>query len=562
MAEWTLSPTNVAFLRVQTGVFDPAIVGDKSKWYSHQLDTLHFKVWNDANSALLSAFTEATLNSGIGGFSRTTEAITSEDSSRSGSDVSTSSSYSSLSDFVGEMINSEISGDMPAHQLEASKAHVLSDPKSICHPPDTLQFATAPETSTSAASSTLDKTSSQQSSAVSSSQSSSQSASPSGLDEAEEGEAEEEVTVAAEEKLPIKQAAKPEEIPIRPFRKSDSESTADPRKSPLPLTRSSTPLKGRSLDSRPLSAEPSVDNKSGSGTSSPTLSRTISITSVFSRTGSLAGINAPGSTHSGSGSSGSFLERFTSEAKEAAREAKAVTVAASKTAFEATKKEVGKQKIIKDLQKDLQSLKQPVKEQAREFWRQSQEESSSHTDSSAASIMSSVSSDFNGLADKTSSMFSGLFSGKGAAAGFAEKVKEKAQPFGTRFPAGKRIKNLRPALSNLKRNTGQERKKEGKKEILGNKVFLFGLMEALCLSHTARKGLAEKSSLIRHSTTSSQRKPNEGTKAQSDSRTTHRYARLIAFFFLATLAKIVRLLNSARSNTLVFPFYVHSCVTL
>jgi len=31
-AEWILSPDNVAFLRVQTGVYDPALIGDKPKW--------------------------------------------------------------------------------------------------------------------------------------------------------------------------------------------------------------------------------------------------------------------------------------------------------------------------------------------------------------------------------------------------------------------------------------------------------------------------------------------------------------------------------------------------
>ncbi|KAG9510561.1 MAP kinase-activating death domain protein [Fragariocoptes setiger] len=46
MAEWSLSPDNVAFLRVQTGVFDPSIVGDKSKWYEHQLEPLRFRAWD------------------------------------------------------------------------------------------------------------------------------------------------------------------------------------------------------------------------------------------------------------------------------------------------------------------------------------------------------------------------------------------------------------------------------------------------------------------------------------------------------------------------------------
>ena len=57
-AEWSLSPTNVAFLRVHTGVFDPTQVGDKSKWYSHQLDPIFFRVW-DESSGLGSALSTA-----------------------------------------------------------------------------------------------------------------------------------------------------------------------------------------------------------------------------------------------------------------------------------------------------------------------------------------------------------------------------------------------------------------------------------------------------------------------------------------------------------------------
>lgn len=50
LAEWSLSPTNVAFLRVQTGVFDPAIIGDKHKWFSDQYEPLQFAVWDEASS--------------------------------------------------------------------------------------------------------------------------------------------------------------------------------------------------------------------------------------------------------------------------------------------------------------------------------------------------------------------------------------------------------------------------------------------------------------------------------------------------------------------------------
>lgn len=40
----------MAFLRVQTGVFDPAIIGDKHKWFSEQYEPLQFVVWDEASS--------------------------------------------------------------------------------------------------------------------------------------------------------------------------------------------------------------------------------------------------------------------------------------------------------------------------------------------------------------------------------------------------------------------------------------------------------------------------------------------------------------------------------
>ncbi len=50
-AEWTLSPDNVAFLRVQTGVYDPALIGDKPKWYSRNLTAVPFNIIEE-NSTL------------------------------------------------------------------------------------------------------------------------------------------------------------------------------------------------------------------------------------------------------------------------------------------------------------------------------------------------------------------------------------------------------------------------------------------------------------------------------------------------------------------------------
>ena len=49
-AEWALMPTNLAFQRIHTGVFDPTVIGDKSKWYAHTLECIRFQVWDDQST--------------------------------------------------------------------------------------------------------------------------------------------------------------------------------------------------------------------------------------------------------------------------------------------------------------------------------------------------------------------------------------------------------------------------------------------------------------------------------------------------------------------------------
>ena len=50
LAEWSLTPSNMTFLRVNTGVCDPRLIGDKHKWYLDELDTVTFKVWQEGRS--------------------------------------------------------------------------------------------------------------------------------------------------------------------------------------------------------------------------------------------------------------------------------------------------------------------------------------------------------------------------------------------------------------------------------------------------------------------------------------------------------------------------------
>lgn len=99
-AEWSLDPDNVAFIRVQNGVYNPSIIGDKPKWYSHQLDTIHFHVWsgqtdNDKIMAQLYAACQRREDSD--------DEDEMDDDGEGESDLSTSSSVSSLNEFVEDM---------------------------------------------------------------------------------------------------------------------------------------------------------------------------------------------------------------------------------------------------------------------------------------------------------------------------------------------------------------------------------------------------------------------------------------------------------------------------
>lgn len=46
-AEWSLTPNNVVFQRIQTGVQDPFMIGDKLKWFANTLEPFVFYVWQE-----------------------------------------------------------------------------------------------------------------------------------------------------------------------------------------------------------------------------------------------------------------------------------------------------------------------------------------------------------------------------------------------------------------------------------------------------------------------------------------------------------------------------------
>jgi hypothetical protein len=137
LAEWSLTPTNVAFLRVQTGMLDPSQVGDKPKWYAHTLIPIRFPVWDDGSS----------LNGALRSMKQHESQPTDESGSDSEGAESTSSSYSSLSDFVSEMVSSDLSPSL--HDVYGNQHHVhvapktMSsnlDPKLVYRPPSSLRY--------------------------------------------------------------------------------------------------------------------------------------------------------------------------------------------------------------------------------------------------------------------------------------------------------------------------------------------------------------------------------------------------------------------------------------
>ncbi|XP_037726703.1 MAP kinase-activating death domain protein isoform X10 [Drosophila subpulchrella] len=173
LAEWSLTPTNVAFLRVQTGVMDPMQVGDKPKWFAHALTPIRFSVWDDGSS--------------LNGALRSLKQLECQPTDESGSDSegadSSSSSYSSLSDFVSEMASSDLSPSLHDVFGSYNRPHVVPqtlssnlDPALVYHPPSKLQY---PEGIADAAASKAEEDEERADSPVSSSSSRSDLSSPS-----------------------------------------------------------------------------------------------------------------------------------------------------------------------------------------------------------------------------------------------------------------------------------------------------------------------------------------------------------------------------------------------
>ncbi|XP_062140916.1 MAP kinase-activating death domain protein isoform X9 [Drosophila sulfurigaster albostrigata] len=448
LAEWSLTPTNVAFLRVQTGVMDPMQVGDKPKWFAHSLTPIRFSVWDDGSS--------------LNGALRSLKQLECQPTDESGSDSegadSSSSSYSSLSDFVSEMASSDLSPSLHDVFGSYNRPHVVPqtlssnlDPALVYHPPSKLQY---PEGLAGAASQKEDEE--RADSPVSSSSSRSDLSSPSfnrdsefdfqpkGGQQAAPAPFELATPLAMRLEATIKMASIEAEsdttstvtgksIASNKLQRNTSDLERTEKKIPPPLT---PPVK-----------QPGVSNilartgSSGSSSSSP--GRQSSQSSLFENFASHAKELVRETTRQSSQEGLlAHVDKFTLHAKKAAGEA-------SKQALEVSKQAAGVSKnTLEDLtyvgKSTLGDLTKTAKEAATkkgiikieehggvapgvgvgvsnnpvnpaansQLATQKQVQQSGGSGGGGNNFFSSIGSDFNGLASSTTTMFSGMFGKK------------------------------------------------------------------------------------------------------------------------------------------------------
>nr|XP_015834956.1 PREDICTED: MAP kinase-activating death domain protein isoform X4 [Tribolium castaneum] len=300
LAEWSLTPTNVAFQRVHTGILDPTQIGDKPKWYLHTLEPIKFTVWDDGSS----------LNGALRSLQNQENQPTDESGSDSEGAESTSSSYSSLSDFVSEMVSSDLSPGCSSYQ-EQRKASAQNmslssnlDVDTVYRPPSELQYPDGEPPP--------DRTESPQSSTSSESDLSSPSFNR---------DSEFEFGRQKTEQVHEKETESFEN-------ESDSNSTTTPK-----TIMSSNTIKPESPGSTTSEERPGTPRKTRRSITpvppvTPILQKQPSIGNVLARTSSFgsSGSGSPAPSSAGStgvqrqGSQGSLFEQFASQAKELVRE--------------------------------------------------------------------------------------------------------------------------------------------------------------------------------------------------------------------------------------------------
>nr|NP_001245676.1 Rab3 GDP-GTP exchange factor, isoform F [Drosophila melanogaster]AFH07390.1 Rab3 GDP-GTP exchange factor, isoform F [Drosophila melanogaster] len=452
LAEWSLTPTNVAFLRVQTGVMDPMQVGDKPKWFAHALTPIRFSVWDDGSS--------------LNGALRSLKQLECQPTDESGSDSegadSSSSSYSSLSDFVSEMASSDLSPSLHDVFGSYNRPHVVPqtlssnlDPALVYHPPSKLQY---PEGIADAVASKEEEDEERADSPVSSSSSRSDLSSPSFNRDSEfdfqpkGGQTLGSTTVGSGAAAPSFELATPLAMRLEATIKmasieqeSDTVSTATGK----------TIAAGSKLQRHPSDSESRPEKKIPPPLTPPV--KQPGVSNILARTGSSgSSSSSPGRQSSQS----SLFENFASHAKELVREttrqssqegllahvdkftlhAKKAAGEASKQALEVSKQAAGVSKnTLEDLtyvgKSTLGDLTKTAKEAATKKGIIKIEEHSaggagpppkspgsqlathkqvqqSGGQGGGNNFFSAIGTDFNGLASSTSTMFSGMFGKK------------------------------------------------------------------------------------------------------------------------------------------------------
>ncbi|KAG5681528.1 hypothetical protein PVAND_010952 [Polypedilum vanderplanki] len=446
LAEWSLTPTNLAFLRVQTGMLDPSQVGDKSKWFAHTLTSLRFSVWDDGSS----------LNGALRSLKQHENQPTDESGSDSEGAESTSSSYSSLSDFVSEMVSSDLSpslqeiyGGTAYHHHVVNQSTSYVDPKLVYRPPSKLQYPEGHEVEIER----IEEDFERPDSAASSSSSRSDLSSPSFNRDSEF-----EFNPKTRSEIQTTRQVEKDKEEVGSFESENSSS--------FTTTKTTIHKEGETIKKR---IPPPI---------SPNITKQANVGNVLARTsssGSTSSHPSLGSANSQRQSSQSSLfEQFATQAKELVKEttrqssqdgllahvdkikeqakhvveeeakllapleqltlqAKKQAEEASKKALEASKQAAGVSKnTLEDLtyvgKSTLGDLTKTAKEAAKKVNQQSPPQSAIAPTNSSGSkdFFSSISSDMNSIAQSTTSMFSG-FSGL-----FGDKNKQKqlqaAQP--------------------------------------------------------------------------------------------------------------------------------------
>ncbi|KAK6619571.1 hypothetical protein RUM43_012328 [Polyplax serrata] len=566
LAEWSLTPTNVAFFRVHTGLYDPKEIGDKAKWFADTLDPVRFVVWDECNS----------LNSALQIINQQ-EQPTDESGSDSDGDESTSSSYSSLSDFVSEMVSSDLSPSVP-HLNSAVPMSLSSnlDPKSIYTPPTNLLYghsagppeSKSPQSSQSSSHSDLSSPTFNRDPDFDFSNPENyekinildKEEPPSPGNETDSNSTNTTPKTMISNESSLKQAS--------PTPSLSSEVSSGPAERPTRLARSITPVPV--VPSSPLQKQPSVGNVLARTSSFGESNRSSPINTSLPRQSSNTGSSKQGSpssifeqfTHQAkelvretkrqSSQDGLlaqmdklkeqakeklsieegntvFLDKLTIQAKKAAEEASKSMHEASKSALEASKAATAVSKnTLEDLtyvsKSTFGDLTKSAKEAvAKKGLIKRLSESKEDADmqglnstslvqhnflgSGSRDFFSNISSDLNGIADKTTNMFTGLFGNKstGTKGSIAQNIQSSS--LFSSFSGGNKSQGQQAqqqaSFTPLQRQQSQQQ--------VQNK-----LQQAFGPFPQGRKGLVERSSLIRHSTQKTQRTESDVMRSQNN----------------------------------------------